>query len=274
MSRIERHTSDSQELPFVDGIRTNILLIFINITRTVVTSKVNRFMKLSMMVTIEKKEHQGSLRHDTQPDGVRHDTQPDDDAPLPGVVYSCRSPLHRICEEADQSPERSWQDVADFIEAHPEEAAREAITREGIIMLTPLAVCVQQAPLSIIQQLVELAPQALDIADKYGGLPLHRCALENRSDHVDEVVNYMLSHDPTNHLAKKDKWGRTPLVCALQSERGPMNVACIRMLCPGATNIKNKRGLVPVEIVKRLEDVSEEQKEELLAVLKDYEGGM
>jgi len=192
---------------------------------------------------------------------------------LHGVCYwGCESKLHKLCIEADQRPKlRTWSEVMEYMSNHPEDAAKMALLREGELSLTPLAVICQEGPLDVIQALVDLAPEAIRIADRYGDLPIHRTALQNRDPIAGPAILTFFKDMDVSTLLVKDGWGRTPLICALESGRGPLNSNGVAILATnGAVTVETKKGLLPLDIVTngKASNVKNEDKIKLLEILQ------
>jgi ankyrin repeat protein len=120
---------------------------------------------------------------------------------------------------------------------------------------------------------MDVAPEALKIGDKYGDLPIHRAALQNRLSHAEDVMRLLRDADPST-LIKKDGWKRTPLVCALESGRGVPSAAVVEILLghdgePGS--ITNKKGKSPLDIVSSRKDkVSDEDRAAIISKLSVF----
>lgn len=131
----------------------------------------------------------------------------------------------------------------------------------------------QEAPVEIVRSIMDIAPEALRIGDKYGDLPLHRAALQNRLSHAEDIMRLLRDADPSTLLAK-DGWKRTPLVCALESGRGIPSPAVVDILLGSegqAGSIENKKGKTPLEIVtSRKDKVSEQDRAAIIGRLNEY----
>lgn len=133
------------------------------------------------------------------------------------------------------------------------------------------AIICQEAPVDIIRALADLCPAAINIADKYGDLPIHRTALQNRDASSGAAILSLLKGYDETTLTKKDGWGRTPLVCALESGRGPMSAECVAILAThGAAEVETKKGLSPLEIVTsgKASKLADEEKAKLVEILQ------
>jgi len=93
----------------------------------------------------------------------------------------------------------------------------------------------------------------------YGGLPIHRAALQNRLEHSVEVIRALRDADPSTLLVL-DGWHRTPLMCALESGRGVPALAVIEILLGDghARTVENKKGMTPLEVLKQRKDLASE----------------
>jgi hypothetical protein len=135
------------------------------------------------------------------------------------------------------------------------------------------AIICQEGPLDIIKAVADLCPAAITIADKYGDLPIHRTALQHRGGSGDgaAIISLLKGYDEST-LTKQDGWGRTPLVCALESARGPMSTDAVVILAThGAMDVPTKKGLSPLDIVlsgKASKVLSEEEKMTLVELLQ------
>uniref|UniRef100_A0A7S1YMD3 Uncharacterized protein n=1 Tax=Grammatophora oceanica TaxID=210454 RepID=A0A7S1YMD3_9STRA len=199
-----------------------------------------------------------------KPEPVLSFEAPEDDEPetpaaepsLPeqdGIMYwGVTSELHMMCCEADQRPAvRSWDEVLEWVSANESTAKEQCLKREGELKLVPLAIVCQEAPLKVVETLAKLEPDALDVRDKYGDMPLHRCCLQNRNEWQFKACKLLLKH---NSLKVCDGWGRTPLMCALESPRGPMKLPCYEILSVGgALEIPNRKGILPLKVAQTMD---------------------
>jgi hypothetical protein len=117
----------------------------------------------------------------------------------------------------------------------------------------------------VVQAIIDVAPEAIRIGDMYGGLPIHRAALQNRLKHSEEVIRALRDADPSTLLVL-DGWHRTPLMCALESGRGVPTLAVIEILLGDgqAGRVENKKGMTPLEVVKQRKDMASERDRELI----------
>jgi len=131
----------------------------------------------------------------------------------------------------------------------------------------------QEAPVDIVKAIMDIAPEAIKIGDKYGDLPIHRAALQNRLSHAEDVMRLLRDADPST-LVQKDGWKRTPLICALESGRGVPTPAVVVILLGAdgqAGSIENKKGKTPLEVVTNRKDkVSEQDREAIMGKLRVF----
>jgi ankyrin repeat protein len=177
-----------------------------------------------------------------------------------GVMYwGCESAFHMTCIEADQKGYVSWSTVLDFIESSRSKKSlkEQAQTQEGDMKLTPLAIVASEGPPHVVQAVLDLAPDATEICDRFNELPLHRAALQHRLKGSNEVMKILRDADP-QALTKLDKYGRTPLHCAIDSRRGPASVSSIKVLMGSGQplGIKDKQGKTPLDRAQEVADIS------------------
>ena len=183
--------------------------------------------------------------------------------PMENVMYwGVESPFHMICVEADQSPKRQWEEILSYMEtSNKEDLSSLAKQAEGDLLLTPLAIVCSDGPVSVVQAVLEVEPDAALIPDRYGELPIHRAALSHRKD-GNEAVFSLLSNAKPESLTVVDKYGRTPLHCALHAlqslfgRRGMPSMDVIKILIGNreALLIKDKKGNTPAMIAKKAEN--------------------
>ena len=82
--------------------------------------------------------------------------------------------LHLLCEEA------KWTEALTYVQTQTSQAREEAQRREGINLWTPLTIACVRADVGFLKELIELAPEAVLIADRSGSLPLHFVACWRR----------------------------------------------------------------------------------------------
>jgi hypothetical protein len=112
------------------------------------------------------------------------------------------------------------------------------------------------APLRIIHLLVRECPEVLELANKFGAIPLH-VALERRAG--DDVVDDLLRHDPghrTWHRSTPN--GDLPIHVAAR-------VGCTRHVaqqlldpCPEHVRARNDAGWIPMELAVQSGNCPEE----------------
>ena len=83
--------------------------------------------------------------------------------------------LHILCEAA------KWDEALDYIQSNSSSAREEATCREGMNLWTPLTIACVRAHVGFLKELIELAPEAVSVADRSGSLPLHFVACWRRS---------------------------------------------------------------------------------------------
>ena len=108
----------------------------------------------------------------------------------------------------------------------------------------------------MVQFLLETNPASISIKDKYGGLPLHRCALQNRTADALSVTQLLVDAMP-DALEQPDGWSRTPLLCAVESGRGPGVIPFLEILNGGPEGdsvifVENKKGQTPLDKVQSM----------------------
>lgn len=119
--------------------------------------------------------------------------------------------------------------------------------------------------------ILDIAPEAVRIRDKYKNLPIHRAALQNRLPYAGEVIRMLRDADPST-LIQRDGWKRSPLMCALESGRGvaPSEVIEILLGDGESSTIENKKGKTPLEVVtERKDNVSEEVRQAIIDMLHE-----
>lgn len=94
---------------------------------------------------------------------------------------TCESELHKIvmeacCDSRLVPKRRSWEQINEYLclrRAHDGLAlAEEAATQEGWFLWSPLHIaCNAPAPSNIILSLINIAPNARSLQDKYGNCP-------------------------------------------------------------------------------------------------------
>lgn len=187
---------------------------------------------------------------------------------IPGTMYwGCDLKLHMMCIEADQRPsKRPWSSVVEYIQANPDEAAKMAVVRQGSLKLTPLGIACQEAPSDVVKVILDIAPEAITIGDKYKSIPIHRAALNNRLSHAEEVMRMLRDANPSS-LIQRDGWKRTPLMCALESGRGVPSPDVVEILLGDgeSATMENKKGKTALDLItERKDKVSEEARQAII----------
>lgn len=126
----------------------------------------------------------------------------------------------------------------------------------------------------MVKEILDIAPEAIRIGDKYKSLPIHRAALQNRLPHAADVMRMLRDADPST-LIQRDGWKRTPLMCALESGRGVASPEVVEILLgDGASStMENKKGKTPLAVVtERKDKVSEEARQAIMDKLAGFAG--
>ena len=86
--------------------------------------------------------------------------------------------LHLLCEES------KWDEALKYIDQKRYKARSEAMLRQGQNLWTPLTIACVRASATFLKELIDLAPEAVNVADRSGSLPLHFVACWRRSRFV------------------------------------------------------------------------------------------
>lgn len=107
---------------------------------------------------------------------------------LPDENFGCTLPLHLMIWEVIKGG--SWSDVELLLSKLPCEMAKQAlIYKDEVHQCTPLFLAAGDAPRSIIQRMLELAPESKCLKDKKGRLALHKAANSNNAAATEILVN-------------------------------------------------------------------------------------
>ena len=122
-----------------------------------------------------------------------------------------------------------------------------------------------------MKAILDVAPQAIKLGDKYACLPIHRAALQNRLSHATETISILLDADPST-LMVQDGWGRTPLMCGLDSGRGVASPEVIQLLIGDGqpVSVRNKKGKLPTDIISSKNCASEDDRSLISVRLSAY----
>ena len=133
--------------------------------------------------------------------------------------------LNRLCapalpprnksNEAKYQSEASWVPVREWMNAHSDEAIRQAALQRGDSNLTALHfACRNGAVIEIIDIFLTLAPETVQWQDSFGWLPIHyACACGATT----EIIKKLAEAYPEGKTTV-DRRGRTPLHFALGNQ--------------------------------------------------------
>ena len=102
--------------------------------------------------------------------------------------------------------------------------------------------------MSIIREIVQLYPSALEMRNKQGGTPLH-VAINNSVWTASMVQQMAQLHPPA--LEVKNKYGHTPLHLAAMHSRSAAMVRELVRLCPAALEVKDSNMRTPLCLIGR-----------------------
>eukprot|EP00815_Leptocylindrus_aporus_P003100 CAMPEP_0116063952 /NCGR_PEP_ID=MMETSP0322-20121206/8772_1 /TAXON_ID=163516 /ORGANISM="Leptocylindrus danicus var. apora, Strain B651" /LENGTH=269 /DNA_ID=CAMNT_0003549771 /DNA_START=90 /DNA_END=896 /DNA_ORIENTATION=+ len=107
---------------------------------------------------------------------------------LPDENFGCTLPLHLMIWEVIKGG--SWSDVELLLSKLPCEMAKQALMyKDEVHQCTPLFLAAGDAPRSIIQRMLELAPESKYLKDKKGRLALHKAANSNNAAAAEILVS-------------------------------------------------------------------------------------
>ena len=107
---------------------------------------------------------------------------------LPDENFGCTLPLHLMIWEVIKGG--SWSDVELLLSKIPCEMAKQALMyKDEVHQCTPLFLAAGDAPRSIIQRMLELAPESKCLKDKKGRLALHKAANSNNAAAAEILVS-------------------------------------------------------------------------------------
>jgi len=134
---------------------------------------------------------------------------------VPDNYHGFTSPLHLLTVQA-YDDERPWSDVALLLNHLPPRMAKDAIMRQaGGFKYVPLHYAAMNAPRSVIDRMLALAPDAARVKSLEGWLPLHYAA---RSNEDVDVIEPLMNAYP-NALLETNEDGDTPIDFAINNGR-------------------------------------------------------
>jgi len=125
-------------------------------------------------------------------------------------------PLHVLSVQAYDG-KRQWSDVVLLLNHLPPRMAKDVLMRtDGYGKEVPLHAAAANAPRSVIDCMLALAPDAARVKDARGDLPLHHAAYNNNN--VDAIESLMNAYP--NALLETNNGGDTPIDVAINNGRG------------------------------------------------------
>jgi len=133
---------------------------------------------------------------------------------VPDYYTGFKFPLHVLSWQA-YDEERPWSDVDLILKNLPARMAKDALMRQDDeYKMIPLHAAARNAPRSVIDRMLALAPDAARVKDSRGSLPLHKAAYYNYDNAVESLVNAY-----PDALFETNNYGYTPMDEAISNGR-------------------------------------------------------